>query len=106
MSDLVTSPLGNANALMRYDANKKSALVAYLLLLFVGATGAHRFYLGKVGSGMVMLGLFMLSLLLTVVAVGLLGLLAVAFWAFIDLFLVPGMVQDHNNRLITQLNAG
>ena len=37
--------------LMQYDANKKSAVVAYLLWFFLGMLGAHRFYLSQPGTG-------------------------------------------------------
>lgn len=32
---------------------KKSKLVALLLLLFLGGIGAHRFYVGKFGTGII-----------------------------------------------------
>ena len=32
--------------MMRYDANKKSALLAYILWFFLGFFGLHRMYLG------------------------------------------------------------
>ena len=34
--------------MMRYDANKKSVLLAYLIWFFLGLFGVHRFYLGRV----------------------------------------------------------
>ena len=34
---------------------EKSMAVAYLLLIFLGSLGIHRFYLGKTGSGIAML---------------------------------------------------
>ena len=43
--------------LMRYDAAKRSTLMAYLLWFFLGLFGVHRFYLGKFGSGFAMLAL-------------------------------------------------
>ena len=36
----------------------KSKLTAYLLLFFLGLLGAHRFYLGKVGTGLIYLFTF------------------------------------------------
>ena len=68
----------------RITNEKPSVAVAYLLLLFLWPFGAQRFYLGRVGSAIVML-----LLSLTVF-----GLVLSALWAFIDLFLVPGIVQE------------
>jgi TM2 domain-containing membrane protein YozV len=44
-----------AATLMRYEANKKSPMVAYLLWWFFGTFGGHRFYLGHTGSAVAML---------------------------------------------------
>jgi len=50
----------------------KSNTVALLLCLFVGFLGIHRFYVGKIGTGVVQL-----------LTLGGLGI-----WAFIDLILI------------------
>ena len=48
-------PTDDAVAMMRYDANKKSVIVTYLLWFFLGMFGVHRFYLGKWVSGFILL---------------------------------------------------
>jgi TM2 domain-containing membrane protein YozV len=58
----------------------KSKGIAYLLWFFLGWAGIHRFYVGKVLSGII----YLLTL-------GLLGL----GW-FIDLFLLSGYVDTYN----------
>ena len=58
----------------------KSKGVAYLLLLLLGAFSAHRFYLGKIGSGI----LYLLTLQLFGIG-----------W-IIDLFILGGMVDKYN----------
>ncbi|MDB5679091.1 TM2 domain-containing protein [Sphingomonas bacterium] len=55
----------------RSDRNK---IVAALLAFFLGVFGVHRFYLGRIGSGVVML-------LLTCTIV---GMVVTGIWAFID----------------------
>jgi TM2 domain-containing membrane protein YozV len=60
----------------------KSKFVAFLLWFFFGFFSVHRFYLGKIGSG--------IFYLLT-------GQLFGIGW-FIDLFLLSGMVESYNTR--------
>ena len=38
----------------RYDDLKKKPVIAWLLWLFAGALGGHRYYLGDVGMGVAM----------------------------------------------------
>lgn len=63
----------------------KNKLIAYLLLLFLGYFGIHRFYMGKVGSGILMLLLCWTGFSLV--------------WAIIDLFLLSGIVDRHNKKI-------
>jgi len=87
-------------AMMRYDAARRSVLVAYLLWFFLGYFGVHRFYLGRVWSGLAMLALFGLSSALTVLLVGYAGLLLIGVWWVVDLLLIPGMTAGYNRRVI------
>lgn len=57
----------------------KSVTIAYILWLFFGCLGIHRFYLGKTVTGVIWL--------LTV------GLFFVGW--LVDLFLIPGMVKTY-----------
>ncbi|PIU29067.1 MAG: hypothetical protein COT09_02785 [Candidatus Hydromicrobium americanum] len=43
------------NLQVYYENQKKSTLVALLLWLFFGTLGFHRFYLRKVGTGIMLL---------------------------------------------------
>lgn len=85
----------------QYDIEKKSPLVAYLLWLFLGYVGAHRFYLGRPLSGFLMLVLAGVTLLLTTLSFGLLSFLwaVIALWWLIDALLIPGMAAGTNTRI-------
>jgi TM2 domain-containing membrane protein YozV len=85
----------------QYDIEKKSLVAAYVLWFFLGYVGAHRFYLGRPVSGLIMLALSGVTLLLTLVSFGLLGFLwgAVGLWWLIDALLIPGMAQGTNTRI-------
>ena len=100
MSDLTNR---GAQAVMRYDANKKSVGVAYVLWFFFAGVGAHRFYLKRTASAVIMLAIFLVSIPLCFVLIGYIGLVIIGIWAVVDAFLIPGMARDYNNQLITQL---
>ena len=63
--------------------NEKSPVVAWMLLIFLGSLGAHRYYLGKIGTG--------IAMTLTFGAFGI--------WTFIDLFLVSGIIRETNEKI-------
>ena len=85
----------------QYDIEKKSLLVAYLLWFFLGYVGAHRFYLGRPVSGLIMLILSAVTLVLTLVSFGFLGFVwaVVGLWWLIDALLIPGIVAGRNTRI-------
>jgi TM2 domain-containing membrane protein YozV len=85
----------DARALMLFEANKKTVLVAYLLWFFLGAFGAHNFYLKRTGVAVAQL-----ILTLTIV-----GLIISLIWVLVDAFLIPGWVRNQNNLLAAQLGA-
>jgi TM2 domain-containing membrane protein YozV len=85
----------DARAMMLFEANKKTAVVAYLLWFFVGLFGGHNFYLKRTGVAVTQL-----ILSLTVV-----GMLVTVIWVLVDAFLIPGWVRNQNNLLALQLGA-
>ncbi len=85
----------DTRVLLLYEANKKTALVAYLLWFFLGLFGGHNFYLGRTGVAVTQL---ILSLIFV-------GLIITIFWVLVDAFLIPGWVRRQNNLLATQLGA-
>lgn len=67
-------------------------LPAFLLAFFLGVFGVHRFYVGKTGTGLVML-------LLTVTVV---GAVVTGIWATIDwILIVCGAFRDGDGRRLT-----
>ncbi len=66
----------------------KSKLAAALLCVFLGTLGVHRFYLGRVGSGLLMLFSTVIGLFATVVFLGFGILSIVGIWVFIDFILI------------------
>lgn len=70
----------SVSATLAAQAETRSPGTALLLCLFLGAFGAHWFYLGKPGRGV----LYLLTL----------GLFAVG--AIIDLFRIQGVTRRHN----------
>lgn len=95
----------DVSRLMYFEANKKSVGVAYLLWLFFGFFGAHRFYLGATGSGAAQLIIFLGSIFLFVVGIGFLTIWITIIWVLIDVFLIPQIARQYNNRLLAQANA-
>lgn len=81
----------------------RTPLVAYLLWFFLGAFGAHRFYLGKVGSGIGMLILFWLGIFTFVFIVGWVLLIAYSIWWLVDAFLIPGMIDADRRAKRTEI---
>ena len=93
------------------DVSPKSRLAATLLAWFLGIFGAHRFYLGKTGTAVVMLVLgisywlfYILGIALVaapLIVLGVLCIVAVGIWAFIDfIFAVSGNMRDKEGKLI------
>ena len=85
----------DARAMMLFEANRKTALVAYILWFFLGLFGGHNFYLKRTGVAVAQL-----ILSLTVV-----GILITIVWVLVDAFLIPGWVKNQNNLLAVQLGA-
>lgn len=96
-------PIDDTTAMLAYQARKKDALVAYLLWFFLSTLGVHRFYCNRVGSGVAMLVITLVSLPLMFVLIGFVTYFAVAIWWIVDAFLIPSWIQRHNELLIGQI---
>lgn len=65
------------------DRRKKSTAATWLLWFFFGGVGGHRYYLGRIGSGIAM-----------TLTLGCLGI-----WSLIDLFFINGMLNKKNTEI-------
>lgn len=72
---------------MEYEKRKKSKLVAWLLWLFLGGIGGHRYYLGHIGRGILM-----------TLTLGGLGI-----WTLINAFFINKWVDRHNEKVEKQI---
>ena len=96
-------PQPDTELMMRYDANRKSALLAYLIWFFLGWAGIHRLYLGRITERPADARHPRRLWLLHFVLIGFLGYLIIIPWWAIDALLIPGMTRGYNNRLIDRL---
>jgi TM2 domain-containing membrane protein YozV len=68
---------------IEYEKKKKSKLVAWLLWLFFGGIGGHRYYLGHIGKG--------IAMTLTLGGFGI--------WALINAFFINKWVDRYNESI-------
>lgn len=66
----------------------KKKIVAALLCFFLGFLGVHRFYLGKVGSGIAILALSVVGWLTTGIFIGFILIAIVGIWNTVDFFCI------------------
>lgn len=89
----------------RVSNDAKSPVAAYFLCFFLGIFGAHRIYLGRTGSGIAMLALSLVGILLSFLILPLVLLLVTGVWAFIDLFLIGGIIREDKEALRQRLSS-
>jgi TM2 domain-containing membrane protein YozV len=82
-------------------ASPKSRLVLTLLAFFLGELGIHRFYAGKIGTGVVMLVLTIVGYATVWLIFGFLPLAVVWIWNLIDfIYAIVGKFTDKEGNLI------
>ncbi|MTH62759.1 TM2 domain-containing protein [Paracoccus shanxieyensis] len=89
----------------RVANDAKSPLVAYLLAIFLWGFGLHRMYLGRWISGFVMLAMWGVGWLTAPILIGWPLVALVGIWNIIDLFLIPGMVQEDKDDIRRRLGS-
>lgn len=95
----------STRTMMEYDAQKYSAVISYILWFFLGFLGAHRFYLRRVGSGLLQMALHGVGWLTAPIIIGWLFLALWAIWWVIDALLIPGWIREGNTAIARRLAA-
>ncbi len=84
---------GSRTAASGFGGTDKRILPAAILAFLVGIFGVHRFYVGKTGTGIVMV----------ILSVTVVGLFITSIWALIDLvMIVVGSFEDADGQPITE----
>lgn len=74
----------------------KEVGIAYLLWLFLGTVGGHRFYLGRTGTAVTQALLSLVGWGTSWLLIGFAFLAVVWIWVIVDAFLIPAMVAEEN----------
>jgi TM2 domain-containing membrane protein YozV len=85
----------DTRVLLLYEANKKTASIAYVLWFFLGLFGGHNFYLQRTSAAIAQL----------LISLTIVGTPITAIWALVDAFLIPGWVRNQNNLLAVELGV-
>ena len=120
VAETAAGSLPDVARMMRYDASKKSTLMAYVIWLFFAGLAGHRFYLRRYGSA-VLMSLFSVVVIVLIIGAVVSSTMALdemaeamfvsavivaivpIIWIFVDLFLIPGIARRYNNDLIDRL---
>jgi TM2 domain-containing membrane protein YozV/ribosomal protein L40E len=82
------------------DSNKSRA-ICLVLLIFFGALGIYRFYVGKIGTGVLQIILFASCFVFNIIAIVLL------IWLLGDLLaIILGNFKDSRGNYLTKWNSG
>jgi TM2 domain-containing membrane protein YozV len=92
--------------MIRFEAEKKSAGLAFALCWFLGNFGAHRFYLNKPHAVTKLVVMLVSIPLYFVFCIGVIGLLAMTIWTIVDLFHISDWVKEYNTTLLTKIQSG
>ncbi|MBY0431846.1 MAG: TM2 domain-containing protein [Rhodospirillales bacterium] len=94
-----------AGKLMMFEARKKSVTLAYIIWFFLSIFGGHRFYAGRVKTGVGMIALFFISLILGFIPfIGGICFFILLIWVVVDGFVLHSWIKEHNIRLAAELS--
>jgi len=83
----------------------KNMLVAYIIWFFLGGLGIHRFYLGRMKTGVAMLALSVVGALTVLFYIGILLLMVVGVWWLADAYFTQAIVTQENEKLGIQSSS-
>jgi len=83
---------------VKVNMDGKNMIVAYLLWWFLGWAGVHRFYLGRVKTGLTQLLLFIVGFVTAVFVVGYAFVVVWAVWWMLDAYFTYRMVEEENQK--------
>ncbi|WP_058308434.1 TM2 domain-containing protein [Gracilibacillus massiliensis] len=73
---------------------ERNIAVAYILWFFFGQIGVHRFYTGRIGSGIAQLLLGAIGWFTVWILIGWIPLVVLWIWLIVDIFLIPSMCRN------------
>jgi TM2 domain-containing membrane protein YozV len=84
---------------VKMNMEGKNMIIAYLLWWFMGWAGVHRFYLGRVKTGLAQLLLSIIGYLTVAFVVGFAFLIVWFIWWMLDAYLTFKIVREENEKL-------
>lgn len=90
---------------IKVNMDGKNILVAYLLWWFLGWAGVHRFYLGRVKTGLAQLLLVIIGWATFIFAIGYVLLVIWFIWWALDAYFTYKMVVEENAKLGVKVSS-
>ena len=84
---------------LNVDVKGKNIVIAYILWWFLGGLGVHRFYLGRIKTGVAQLLLLVIGIATSVFVVGYVFLIILFIWWALDAYFTYKMVSEENSKL-------
>ena len=95
----------SSHVVVKTEKDVGMGYVLHILPPMVGCFGIHRLYFGHTASGIIMFMTFWVSLVLSLVLIGLAGLLFLALWWVIDLVTMQGLCDSANEKSKQEINV-
>ncbi|MCL4479770.1 MAG: TM2 domain-containing protein [Deltaproteobacteria bacterium] len=100
-NEVVNQSGQTAVSTIEQNISQSSRLVALLLCWFLGGTGAHRFYTGKSGSGVIMLLLLLIGIITSFFLIGFIFIIPLGIWVLIDfIMIIAGAFTDGKGKRV------